>query len=307
MYQSRRQLLCLSMVTFATVSFARLPTGPLESTEVLRAQLELSVCDSRGAGTSDAVSATLSDGAPTWLDRPGPRLERGGRYSYDLSLDRVRILRDITALSVEKAGDDDLCVRELQLVVNGKAIFLRSFSGGVWLNDRTHRVLHASRAELRANSAWQGYTWSLAEWVASTGAAIPRQEVIERLESTIGNAMHDLDLSWKAKGEEPMRVRPRDGSAVSVTATLARRVGYWRDANVTLAFDMTLCANGRPGAAITNLSLNEAAPWYSFVHRSATDDERTINALRERLAATQPLVLVGSVCPRVDATANITY
>jgi len=159
-------------------------SGPRESTEVLRAQVELSVCDARNAGTDDPVSASLGAGAVTWLDHPGRDLERGGRYRYDLLLDGVGSLADIRGLTISKVGADDLCLAELRLIVNGSTIFVRAFAGGTWLE----RDLASSAAELRANAAWQSYGWSMSEWVAKTGAAVSRGELLERLESGIASA-----------------------------------------------------------------------------------------------------------------------
>lgn len=300
------------MVTFATLFVSRPQKGPAESTEVLRAQIELSVCDQRGAGTSSPVSATLGDvrsNAPTWLDRPGADLERGRRYTYDLILDQVRTLGDISALDVTVHGDDDLCLRELKLMVNGGSIFVRSSTAGIVFNATTHYTLTESAGELRANAAWQHYGWSLAEWIAKTGAAVPREELVARLESAVATAMHDVGLAWRADASEPLRLRRRSDNVVGVTAALVRPVGYWRDDDVVLDFDLTLCRDGRPAPAITNVAIREAKPWYSQVLnlRTSDDEARLLEALRAKLAQSRPLVMAGGVCPRVDQSVNLLF
>jgi len=280
--------------------------------EVMRAQLELSVCDVPSAGTEDPVSAGLNGRAssqPTSLDRPGRDFERGSRYIYDLSLDHIRTLADIVELEVSKSGNDDLCLRELRLIVNHKTIFLRSFAGGRWLNQSTGNILHGTREELRANAAWQGYSWSLSEWIAATGGAISQPELVQRLESCIATAMHDLGLAWKPGAAQPLHVRRRDDSSVSVRVELVRPVTSWAHADVALDFDLRLCENGRATPSITHVALHDAVPWFALpLSRSrAGDDQRMLTALKDRLTHARPIVMAHGICPHVDASANITY
>ena len=284
----------LGVALCASVSSA----GPDESLQVMRAQIELSVCDVPNAGTSDPVSATLdaAAGSPTWLDGPGRDFQRGARHRYDLDLAHVQRLSDVAGLVVSKPGNDDLCLRELRLIINEKPIFIRTFGagGGLWLNASTANRVHTDRAELRANTAWQSYSWSLSEWIASGGGAILRGDLVQRLESCVATAIHDLGLVWRSGSATPIRLRRRNDTTVAATVDLARRVPFWFDKDVTLSFDLTLCNNGRAGPVVTSIALTP-------------DDERMLTALRARLQRARPLVTAGAVCPRVDQYANITY
>ena len=270
--------------------------GPDESMEVLRAQIELSVCDVPDAGSSDAVSASLgeTDGSATWLDAPGRDFQRGARYRYDLNLQRVHRLADVAVLAISKSGTDDLCLRELRLIINEKAIFVRTFPAGYWLNASTRNALRSDRSELRANSAWQSYSWSLSEWIATGGGAIPRVELVQRLESCVATAIHDLGLAWRAGSSAPIRLQRRNDTTVAATVDLARPVPFWFDRNVTLSFDLGLCNNGQPAAAVTRVALTPS-------------DERMLNELRDRLQRSRPVVMAGGMCPRVDQNANVAY
>ena len=307
-----RQAIRLATLTAATILASSGRRAPDESMEIMRAQLELSVCDVPNAGTEDPVSARLNGRAstqPTSLDRPGRDFERGTRYTYDLSLDHIRTLADVVELEVSKSGTDDLCLRELRLVANYKTIFLRTFSGGRWLNQSTGNTLRGTRAELRANAAWQGYSWSLSEWIAATGGTISQPELVQRLESSVATAMHDLGLEWKPGIAQPLRLRRRDDSSVSVSVELVHPVASWAHADVALDFDLGLCENGRATPSITHVALHEALPWYAFaLSRSrAGDDQRILTALTDRLTRVPPLVMAHGICPHVDSNANITY
>jgi len=303
------------MVTVATLflvspSAARIPP---ESTEILRAQIELSVCDQRGAGTTSAVFTTLGNGVRTWLEQPGGNFDRGRRYGYDLLLDQLQTLGDVSALTITVDGTDDLCLRDLKLIINGSTIFLRSSTAGIWLNATTHYTLTESAAELRINTAWQHFGWSLAEWIATTGAAVPREELRSRLQSTIASVIHDLALTWRpsegARG--PIRLTRRGDGVVSVSADLTRRVNYWFDNDAVLDFDLRLCGTdgSRVDPLITNVSLHQTRTWYvQVLDRGDSEVEAQILAtLRARLSRARPLVIAGGVCPHVDQSANLTF
>lgn len=285
----------LGVALCASVSRA----GPDESLQVIRAQIELSVCDVANAGTNDPVSVTLdaAGSSPTWLAGPGRDFQRGTRYRFDLNLEHIQRLADVAGLAVSKPGPDDLCLRELRLIINEKPIFVRTFGagdGGRWLNASTANRLHSDRAELRANTAWQSYSWSLSEWIATGGGSTRRADLIERLQSCIATAIHDLGLVWRRRSTTPIRVRRWDDTTVAATVDLARPMPFWFDKNVTLSFDVALCGNGRAAPAITQVTLTP-------------NDERMLAALRDRLQRARPLVMAGGICPRVDPNVNITY
>ena len=308
-----RHALCASMMTAATLFPSPVWGTPSESTEVLRVQVEVTVCDTRNAGTTDPVSARVTEseagGEITWLERPGPNFERGQRYRYDLLLGGVRTLADISELVIEKRGGDDLCVRELQLLVNAQPIFLRTYGGGAWLNGSTQNVLRATGAELRANASWQSYGWSLPEWIATTGAAVSRDEVSDRLTSTVATAMHDLGLSWKAPPDGLLLVQREDDNAVHARVVLERDGMAFFSSAVGLEFDLRVCPNGRSEPVVTNVAAHQLVPWYAAVFSAsrAQRDEQTLNVLRSRLLGARPIVLAGGICARVDGGANISY
>ncbi|HEY2377930.1 MAG TPA: hypothetical protein VGH98_18295 [Gemmatimonadaceae bacterium] len=309
---SHGRVLRLATLTIATIWVSYGRGAPDESMVVLRAQIELSVCDAPDAGTTDPVAATLAndiEGELTWLDGPGRNFGRGNRYTYDLSLESVHTLADVADLRVSKSGNDALCLRELRLIVNQKPIFVRTFPDGVWLNATTRNELRSTRAELRTNAAWQAYTWSLSEWIASTGGAIARPELVQRLQTCVAKAMHDLQVAWKPGMPDAIHLRRRNDSTISATVALVRPREHWVDGEMVLAFDLSLCTGGRAEPTITGVALRDATPWYAFMpsgNRPASD-QQTLTMLRSRLTHSRPLMMAAGLCPHVDANANIIY
>ena len=305
--------LCLATITGAIVCAAYAPRGPDESMKLMRVQIELIVCDLPNAGSKDPLAVTLGGAAgsarATWLDHPRQSLERGGQYRYDLSLDDVFTLADITELGVSKSGTDDLCLRELTLLVNQTPIFVRAFNGGLWLNSANRNAVRVTRAELRTNALWQSYDWSLSEWIASTGGSVSAFELVERLQSCVATAMHDLGLTWRSGSSAPMRLRRRDDTTVAATVVLTHPVAHWIDVDVVLDFDLAICSVGRAQAAITKVTVREAIPWYAVaIGRKGTRlDQRLSMTLRDRLVKSRPLVFADGICPHVDRAANIAY
>jgi PLAT/LH2 domain-containing protein len=309
---SHRQAIRFATLTAATIFASSAHHGPDESMGIVRAQLELSVCELPSAGTEDPVSAGLKGGGSvqlTWLDHPGRDFERGSRYAYDLSLDDTRTLADVAELEVSKTGNDDLCLRELRLIVNQKTIFIRTFSEGRWLSQRTGNRIRITRAELRANSAWQGYSWSLSEWIAATSGAVAPAEVVERLQSCIATAMHDLGLGWKDGALQPLTLRRHDDSSLSARVELVHPVAYWMDTDVVLELDLGLCRGGHAAPSITRVALHDAPRWYAVAsgRSPSADDQRMLTALTARLTQARPLVMADGICPHVDANMKVTY
>jgi hypothetical protein len=301
---SYHERLCLAMVTAASLLTPSNHSGPGEGTRVLRAQMELRICDQRGAGSDDATSASIEPGIVTWLNLPGVSLGRGGRYTYDLMLGHVHTLTDIERLRIDKLGDNDLCISEIRLLVNGQPIFARRFADGLWLVTS----LEISGTELRANSLWAAYHWSFSEWVASTGAAISHGEVVQRLQGSVGTAIHDAGLRWDSGAAAPLLASRRNASTIAVAAELVRPRPYWVNDHVELTFDLSVCTRNRAEAAVQSVLIRRVRHWYSFAASASTADyQRVLDVLRSRLIASRPIALAGDVCPEVDEEGNVVY
>jgi hypothetical protein len=178
--------------------------------KVWRAQFRICTANVSNAGTSADVKVLLApSGNSTWLDY-GPRsisqfppifiddFDRGIEFTYDLDLSHISELSDITMLTIIKGTGvlgttDPLGIAEIALQINGVEVFKRSFgetaSTCLWISS----IYTISHPELRADPSWQAY-------IASGGPGVPRrirnEEMVSRLESMIGNAIHGSQVYW---------------------------------------------------------------------------------------------------------------
>jgi hypothetical protein len=137
----------------------------------------------------------------TWLDYPRDDFERGRRESYDLNLNGVSELSDITHVYLSKTGDDAWCLRSLALKVNNQLVYDQSFAserGGCrWLDDDDgHKLQFAvSHAGLRDHSAWGRYDHTAA-LLALGLQGIPNAELVSRFEGIVGDTINGNEAYW---------------------------------------------------------------------------------------------------------------
>jgi len=110
---------------------------PREANRVWRAQIEITVADIANAGTDDTVFVSLNKNNYTRLDYARDDFKRGDTFTYDLLLDNVARLANITELSVGRQVDknDSLRLSGFRLLINGQTIFV--YSGDLNFNNRT--------------------------------------------------------------------------------------------------------------------------------------------------------------------------
>lgn len=244
-----------SNVTLAAVS---------EDMPVWRAQLRLQTADVSNAGTDDDVSVQLSEpGNQTWPDYGRNDFERNDAFTYDLVLDNVHTLRDISMLRISKTGTNGWCMRSITLYVNGRAIYALDFGSlGRWLDidpGNDHRSYTVSYLALRAHSLWTSYEQPALPMFFS------RQELKSRVESLIGDdlvryasAFPDDVLHWGAlSGSDYVEVNRTNVQAIHVDLDLREIVNDWPDQDVDIDFDLEFsCSGGKMNVAIKNLVTN---------------------------------------------------
>jgi hypothetical protein len=211
------------------------PSGPAEHTPVWRAQLYIRVCDVPHAGTADTVVASLRQyeyGEYTALDTPLNDFQRASGVTFDLLISRFYRLDFIQYLKIYKAGTDGVCIQNLQLFINEKVIYTRTYPAGWWL-DGTYsgydtRTLLIPGSTLRSSSVWRAWTPPpQPDYISSAGIGI-------RLATATGTGMHDYNLltsrhslHWGGSGAEfygdkvePIATSYVDGTAIRVRVRL---------------------------------------------------------------------------------------
>ena len=242
------------------------PPGPSEDTAIWRAQLRMVVADVDDAGTDDSVRVELSDGNGTWLDYGRDDFERNSDFTYDLVLTNLGKLDDIKYLRISKVGNDGLCLKSFDLLINGKRIYSQNLTVGRtpcrWIDsDDGHApLLLVSRATLRANTLWQQYTQPFPPLL------IPREELESRIESIIGDKLHGTKLYWGEISGRAVEVTRKDDHTVHVDLDLAYSVDNWFDPEVDVDFDMAVtCSNGKITLTASNVQVHVDANWVTDV------------------------------------------
>jgi len=137
---------------------------------VHRLQLRLRTPGVSGAGTDDDVEIRLQTpswivptvtnwspaGNSTWIDSTEDDFEIGSNHTYDLMLTNVSQVSDITMVTVSKTGNDDMCIAELELLIDGQPAFQQTFGDQAatcaWIT--AGNVLSIGFNELRMSSVW---------------------------------------------------------------------------------------------------------------------------------------------------------
>jgi hypothetical protein len=240
--------------------------APSEATRVWRAQLEVRVCDVEHAGTDDSVRVELNADNKTYLDYPRDDFKRADVFTYDLNLEEVGQLSDITGLLIEKTGSDGLCLQSLALLLNGRAIFSRGWgASGFWLDNATidTRTYLVPGPVLRFHPLWATYVSPLPSPV------IPRAELESRIAALVGTEIHGNPLYWGKLNGRGVEVSRRDATAVHVDLDLAYKcVNDWGDGGcadpgVDVDFDIRFtCAGGELTLTGENIDVDLEFGWY---------------------------------------------
>lgn len=164
-----------------------------------RVRLELQVADVEDAGTDDKVGISLNDtywSNFTGLSYSHDDLERNSTFRYDLDFRNLRGLHDIANITIKKYGEDGVCLRSFQLLLDEVPVFSRTFGNSastcLWLDgsSQTTGQHHVGHAELRATPAF-------ANFQPQGSLTVPQEEIEERLEGIMGNLIwNNDDVKW---------------------------------------------------------------------------------------------------------------
>lgn len=182
--------------------------------EVSRVQIELHTGTVDDAETDDDIQIVLTDPTNggwnyTWIDYGRDDFEQGDTFKYDLNLDGVPRLSDISRIKILKSGTDGWCLSDFRLLVNEVPAFAQDFhqmpGGCRWIDgDDGHQpTLEVAHDPIRAHVLWQTYTTPPRVVINPIGfpqitatLKVPRAETEERLEGMIGHVLYGKELHW---------------------------------------------------------------------------------------------------------------
>ena len=206
-----------------------------------RLQVRLVVGDVGDAGTDDEVIVRLNTPSTTWLDHPVNDFQRNSSRLYDLPLTGVEDVGDISSLRVLKGGDDGLCLRRVDLLVNGRIIFDRVLGGSnpcIWLDGNVLSTTISS-ATLRADDDWIAWRTSLPSPV------ITPAEWRARIETIVGDRIHDNALYWGDISGEAVELQGLQGPPrLRIDLDQKADVNNLPDVGVDIDFDLLFVCDG---------------------------------------------------------------
>ncbi len=217
---------------------------------VWRAELRIETANVSHAGTdnsirvrlNDSSSSTLPYGNEVWLNYSHNDFEQGTDFSYDLSLDSISSLEDITKLQLYKEGTDAICIREIELIVNEESVYFQGFGNTTntckWLdNDPGYSpYLTVSHAQLRGSAMWQSFAPGMP-------LVFENDELISRVESMIGNAAHGTALQWgELNGSDYVETTWIDPTTLHFDIDMEADLTWPLSPEVDIDFDLTVDA-----------------------------------------------------------------
>lgn len=264
--------------------------------EVSRLQIEFHTSNVGDAGTDDDFRVVLTDSSNggwnyTWINYGRNDFERGDTFTYDLNLDGIQRLSDISKIKIIKDGTDGWCLADYRLLVNEVPVFAEDFhqqpGGCRWLDEDdghqpTYEVAHD---QIRAHPLWQGYSepqrlgLDLSAFPQVTATLhIPRTETEQRLEGMIGHLIHGSEGHWgDMHGRAYVEADPGDSPGrIAVDLDLEADVPWWFDPELDIDFDLHFeaqCSDDQTAARIdvttedlhTNVDFNWFTDFLQFL------------------------------------------
>ncbi len=298
--------------------------------KVWRAQLTVRTADVEDAGTDGGINVLLNSkvsmyypyGNSTWLDYGRDDFERGDEFTYDLLLDNISELSDVTLLSISKTGDDGWCIEEITLKINGVDIYNEHFgstsSTCLWLeNEAPHSTIYSVFHEkLRAHPLWQGFTQP------TPPLGIPAGELQSRIESMVGDSIHGTELYWGFEFDgQYVHISRKNDTTVHVAIELkAEAPGPNPDVDIDfdLVFTVT-CADDSITIDISSQNVNIVADsdWFwealslgliEFVDNEVESRvENSFDGLAETIVINDVPDIIACITISVDGFGNVVF
>jgi hypothetical protein len=235
---------------------------------VHRLQLRIRVPDISDAATDNDVELRLQSpswlvptvtnwrpaGNSTWIDSTANDFERGSNRTYDLMLTNVSQASDITMITISKTDDDDLCIAEIELLIDGQPAHQQTFGDTagtcVWVT--ADNLFSVTFNDLRTSPLWNSlglptFTGIDGPWLRS------------KIEATFAHELHGSKGELRNGGTTTSQ---RDGeSKLKVTVPIVvhdvwKGPIYLGDVNSTVYFALVLTPTvDNAGNPVTELSV----------------------------------------------------
>jgi len=270
-------------------------------TPIWRVQARITTGTVWKAGTDDAVAVGLNPKNATWIDYPGNDFEAGSTALYDMVLENVATLSDISRIQFQKGGEDGWCVAGIELFINKSSdrvpspIYTRSFSPCVWLDPPdSPREFTLSYAELRHNPAWTSFRSPDVD--GPTTITLSNADLVSVVNASVGNQMvrrFGDQANWKSG----TTIKRRSDNEVDVAFSFEVEIP---GPNVVVDVALTLraiCVCGELKLTPQNVSSHLSASAYT---------EIVAPGAREIVSAVADPILTRSMTDGVSSVARTT-
>lgn len=229
---------------------ARCVTTPVrDDLPVWRVQLRVRVANVSDAGTDRPMSVWLTapihdvpGGNWTGINYSRDDFETGSDFTYDLSQTGITHLHDITKIGIGTIyWDDMLCLRDLQLIVNGQVAYEKVWGNNPqtckWIANTAPQSVVITKEEIRASAKFAGFVQPTPSFVVTP------DELKSRIESLVGTMLFERrDVAWRepGSGDYSTRVSKKDVSTVHVWLPFEGLADDFPNPDLNVSFDVKL-------------------------------------------------------------------
>lgn len=233
---------------------------------IWRLVLEVIVADVDDAGTDDEVFFQTGDftnlnSTQTYLDYGRNDFERNSVNRYDLNLDGISELSDITELAIGIDGNDGVLIQEFSLFANNDHLLFHRYFGSsssTALNLDSKRIYIVKFDELRLSPDWIKFVesakadklFNLPKIIINPkgeGLAIQikNEEIVSRIEALVGHMLY-TDPAWKGILDwgnisgPPVEVTRKDNNTLHVDLDLELQVDILPNPEMDIDFDLSI-------------------------------------------------------------------
>jgi hypothetical protein len=252
---------------------ASLDNAPaFEDIAVYRIQLRITTGTGTDAGTDDPVYTQLNKNDKRfYLVKGYDNFKEGRAVTYDVLTDNIKRIKDIEFLRFGIKGDDGVCFKRVELIINncGIPVFSKSWRDGkgeCFDNGSSSLlpIIELSGLELRASPSWK-YIVTKPSNVALCWAptSISKEWITSIVEASFGNKLQYMEgLQWGTRGTVATLWGDAVESKVINDHTLQFDLDLQRDVvgpNPEIDVDFELdfhCINGVISADMQNFKMN---------------------------------------------------
>jgi hypothetical protein len=251
-----------------------------DSTIVWRVQLRLKTGTTDNAGTNDNVFVGLTSEehvegggselevlensltTGSWLDYARNDFERGDDDLYDIRLNNVERLRDITRIQIGKTGTDGWCLASVEVIVNGVRLMAKNYPGNCDYIDPPGGTDHLwiPYATMRGHEDWRSS-------VLPYPTRITTADIKSMIQSEVGHEIRFAPAYWGHYHGEPIFIRvDPEAKRYGIDLDMAIEVDNFADPDLDVKFALDVVSTcDEVGLKVKNLKVDVDLPLWADV------------------------------------------